>query len=56
MSVLWWWALPITATLGAVVWFGVRNRAATPEQQQQGIEELEQMRKALSKPLPKRDK
>lgn len=56
MSVLWWWAVPIGATLATIMWFGLRNRAATPEQQQRGIAELERMRSALSKPLPKQDK
>lgn len=56
MSVLWWWAIPIGATLGTIVWLGFRNRAASPEQQRQGIAELERMRSALSKPLPKQDK
>lgn len=53
MSVLLWWAIPIGATLGTIVWFGLRNRAATPEQQRQGIAEMEAMRTALSKPLPR---
>jgi len=53
MSVLVWWAIPIGATLSTILWFGLRNRAATPEQQRQGIAELEAMRTALSKPLPR---
>lgn len=53
MSVLWWWVIPIGATLGTIAWFGLRNRAVTPEQQRQGIAELEAMRSALAKPLPK---
>lgn len=56
MSVLWWWSVPVGATLATIIWFGLRNRAATPEQQQRGIAELERMRSALSKPLPKQDK
>lgn len=53
MSVLWWWAIPIAATLGTIVWIGLRNRTASPEQQRQGIAEMERMRSALAKPLPK---
>lgn len=52
MSVLVWWAIPILSTLATIVWFSFRNRAATPEQQRQGIAELEAMRSALAKPLP----
>ena len=29
MSVLVWWAIPIGATLSTILWFGLRNRAAT---------------------------
>lgn len=53
MSVLWWWAIPIGATLVTTLWFALRNRTATPEQQRQGIAEMEAMRSALSKPLPR---
>lgn len=53
MSVLWWWSIPITATLGTIIWLGLRNRTASPEQQRQGITDMERMRSALAKPLPK---
>ena len=54
MTVLYWLAIPVVVTLVAMVWIARRGRIATPEQQQQGIAELERMREALSKPLPKR--
>ena len=52
MSVLLWWAIPIGSTLATILWFAFRNRAVTPEQQRQGIAEMEAMRSALAKPLP----
>lgn len=55
MTVLYWLAIPVLVTLVATVWIARRGRIATPEQQQQGIAELERMREALSKPLPKRN-
>lgn len=54
MTVLLWWAIPILSTLGTIAWFAFRNRAATPEQQRQGIAEMEAMRSALAKPLPRK--
>lgn len=52
MSVFFWWAIPITATLGALVWASRRGRAATPEEQQRGIAEMDAFRAAMRRPLP----
>lgn len=54
MAILGWLAIPVLTTLIATVWLSRRHRHATPEQQQQGIEEMDRFRQALAKPLPKR--
>ncbi len=53
MTVLYWLAIPVVVTVIAMIWIARGARIATPEQQQQGIAELERMREALAKPLPK---
>ena len=55
MEILWWLAIPVAATALAAVWLSRRGRHATPEQQQQGIDEMARFREALSRPLPPRD-
>mgnify|MGYP006271391489 CR=1 FL=1 len=54
MGVLLWLAVPVLATALAVFLLARRNRAATPEQQQQGISEMQRFQEAMSKPLPPR--
>lgn len=56
MGVLWWLAIPLVASVVAMVWVSRRNRAATPEEQQHGIEEMARFREAMSKPLPPRER
>lgn len=55
MAILGWLAIPVLATLVATLLMSRRGRHATPEQQQQGIDEMARFREALSKPLPRRD-
>lgn len=55
MTVLWWLAVPVVATAAAVLWMARRARAATPEEQQQGIDEMQRFRDAMARPLPKHD-
>jgi len=54
MGVLLWLAVPVLATAMAVFWMARRNRVATPEQQQQGISEMQRFQEAMAKPLPHR--
>ena len=56
MSVFLWWAIPVLATAGALVYASRRTRMATPEEQQRGVAEMERFRAAMQRPLPpKRD-
>ena len=55
MSVFLWWAIPVVATVGALVYASRRSRLATPEQQQRGVAEMERFREAMQRPLPPKD-
>ena len=55
MAILWWLAIPVAATAVATFWMSRRGRHATPEQQQQGIDEMARFREALLRPLPPRN-
>ncbi len=55
MGVLLWLAIPIVATATAALWMSRRGRAATPEQQQEGIDEMTRFREAMRKPFPKHE-
>lgn len=55
MAILWWLAIPVGATAIATFWMSRRGRHATPEQQQQGIDEMARFREALARPLPPRN-
>ena len=56
MGVLLWLAVPVMATIGAMVWMARRSRAATPEEQRHGIDEMERFRAAMARPLPKHER
>lgn len=55
MEILWWLAAPVLVTAAAGLWISRRSRHATPEEQQQGITEMERFRAAMAKPVPPRD-
>lgn len=53
MEILWWLAVPVIVTAIAGLVLSRRGRHATPEEQRQGIDEMERFRAAMSKPLPR---
>ncbi len=55
MGVLLWLAIPVVATATAALWVSRRGRIATPEQQQEGIDEMTRFREAMKRPIPKHD-
>lgn len=55
MGVLVWLAIPIVTSIGAVLWLSRRGRVATPEQQQQGIADMQRFQRAMLRPMPKRE-
>ena len=55
MAILLWLAIPVVAAIGAAAWMATRGRDASPEQQQQGITEMQRFQEAMLKPLPRRD-
>ena len=55
MNVLLWWLLPILATLCAIAWLWWQGRTGAEEPGQvRSTKELERMRKAMEKPLPRK--
>lgn len=55
MGVLLWLAIPVVATATAALWMARRGRIATPEEQQQGIDEMARFRAAMRKPVPRHE-
>ncbi len=55
MGVLVWWLLPLLATVVAIAWLWWQGRTgASQPGQVRSTKELDRMRKAIEKPLPKR--
>ena len=55
MAILLWLAIPIVSAIGAAAWVSTRGRAASPEEQQRGISEMQRFQEAMLRPLPRRD-
>ena len=55
MGVLVWWLLPLLATVVAIVWLWWQGRTGAGQPGQvRSTKELDRMRRAIEKPLPRR--
>jgi hypothetical protein len=54
MSAMVWWAIPLAATFGAIVYVAWRGRPGPPEDTHDAIEARDRFRKAIESGAPPR--
>lgn len=47
MAALWWWVIPVTATLLAILWAGWVSRPRTKQEAINSVETYERFRSAM---------